>query len=241
MYQFAQAGWTYKLTGGYTVWAEGLDVQLDVESSSGSHGSLGLETRHIAFGILNTMVDVAATSRFCEVLTTISLHRRQLGIFVIEKRRPRTLGNGKANITISSPPAVSSQSNAVTYPTGQFKDSEDPEFSISYTYTGARINSKGVFLAILDALATSAQFARGMSFDSLDAASAGGDCVIKIVGNDGPYKVNYSFVAKALRILIADIIVPLNKFEEMKFELEWEATVMAEASIRLANRGTVAR
>ena len=132
------------------------------------------------------------------------------------------------------------QSNAMSYPSGQYDDPNDPEFSVSYTYSGARINSKGILLAVLDALATCAQFSPEMPFESLGAASASGDCVISIAQVDGPIKVNYSFVTKNLSILVKKIIVPLNKFEAITIQLKWETAVIAEASIQLADHGRIA-
>ena len=234
MYKFAQAGWDNNFSGGVTVWVDSFDVQIDIEDASGDHGSLQLKTSHIILALYATIVDVATKSRFVEELTTISLHGRQIGNLAIEKKPPRT-SDGRtdaANLTIPQTPL---QSTAVTYPSGQYDDPDDPEFSVSYTYSGARINSNGIFLAVLDALATSAQVSPEMGFESLHAASPSGDCVIRVAKVDGPIKVDYSFVTTTLRILIRKIIVPLNKFEEIQIRLKWEAAVVAEASIQLAD------
>ena len=239
MYQFAQIGWHEKFAGALTVWVEGLNVEIDVESSHMSHGSVRLEVNHAIFGLYETIMDVAALSRFYQVHVTLSLHRRQIGVLLIRRRTSRTLDGGN-NATYLSLATKSPQSNAVTYPTGQFTDPDDPEFSVSYTYSGALINSKDIFLVVLDTLATAAQFSRATSFTSFHAISPSGDCVISIVAIDATFQVNYSFVTKALRIMILEIMVQLKKFGEISLQLRWQTSVMAELSIKLAGRGAVA-
>lgn len=241
MYQFTQTGWDKELTGGFTVWVDGFDVQIDVETSRGSHGSLPLESSHIVLGLYETMVDISAHSRFCEVLTTLLQHRRQLGTLVIEKRTPRTPEKGGINATGSIPVKGSPWSNTVTYPSGQITDLDDDRFSVSYTYSGARINSKDIFMTILDALATAAQFSPDAPFKSLNAISVSGDCVMDILEVDSQCQANYSFVTKALRIIIVGIMVYLRKFGEMTFQLKWKAASMAEGSIELAGHSAAAQ
>ncbi|KAF6217456.1 hypothetical protein HO133_006794 [Letharia lupina] len=236
MYHFAQIGWHEALAGGLTVWVDGFDVEIDVESEQGPTGPLKLETSNIIQGLYETMLDVSAGSHFCEVLTTLSLHRRQLGTLVIERRAPRTLEKGSANTTNTGLTKASAQGNTVTYPSGYITDSNDHSFSTSYTYSGTRINSKDVFLAVLDALATAAQFSPSTPFRSLTALSASGNCVINIVEVDSQFQVNYSFVTKALRVMVLDIMVTLRNFGEVTFQLKWKALNIAEGSIQLAGQ-----
>ena len=235
MYALAQKGWTTILHGGYTVWVNDFDVEIDVESEEGSISSLPLESSHIVLGFYKTIVDVSTQSRFCEVLTTLWQYRRQVGTIVIEKR---TLENGGSDIANSSLVNGSPQNNTVTYPSGRVFDKDEHDFSISYTYSGVRINSKDIFLAALDALATAAQFSPDSVFRSLNAISISGDCVINMVENDSSSKLNYSFVTKALRILLVDVMVHLRIFEEITLQLEWRMLKMAEGSIKLANHRT---
>lgn len=229
--------------GALTVWSSGFDVEIDIESSRGAHGSVPLETVHIVSGLYETIVDVVAQSRFCEVHTTLLLHRRQIGILLLQKRSPtRTLATGGANATSSVSVDSVAQENAVVYPSGTFTDPDDAAFSLSYTYSGVRINSKDIFLAVLDALATAAQFSRVKYFQSLTAVSPSGSCAISIVANLGSiFRVNYSFVTKALRFLIVDVMVPLGKFEGLTLQLKWETSEMAEMSVRLGDHGTAAQ
>ena len=239
MYQFAQIGWHKELDGGLRVWAEGFDVEVNIRALRGPQNPLALQTVHIVFGLYETIVDVAAQSRFCDVVTTLWLHRRRLGYLRIEKRMPEKLTSGTDDTNLTVVKAFP-QSNDGTYPSGQFIDPDDPEFSIHYTFSGARIDSKSIFLAILGGLAASAQYSPDRGFRSLHTISPSADCVIDIIEIDASFEVNYSFVTKALRMMITDIIVPLRKFEEVTFQLKWLASTIAEGSIKLANRGAVA-
>ena len=229
-------GWNKKLERALTVWTESFDVQIDIAPSQMSFGSIPLVTNHVVSGIYETIVDVAAKSRFCEVLSTLSLHMRHIGTMRIEKVTPRTL-DAEANVTLLTIADVHSQSNDITYPSGRYKDPDDVEFSIDYEYSGARINSKDIFLVVIDALATAAQSSPDTLLNSIHAVSPSGDCVINIAKVGGRSKINYSFVTKALRLLITDIMVKLRKFEEIGFRLNWDASVVAEASIKLADHG----
>lgn len=239
MYHFARTDWQKRLDGGFTVWSEGYDVQIDVLSTSRPLNSLKLQTSHIVFGLYTTMVDVAAHSRFCETHTDFFLNRRRVGVLVIEEKAPRTpLRSGGINATGTSIRSGSPQSNAVTYPSGTFNDPDDIGFSVSYTFSGVRVNSKDVFLAILDALATTAQFPQAAPFTSLSAISPSGGCTVRV---DAVERMNYSFIIKTLRLVISDIIVPLGKFEEMTLQLKGDDSTVAEGSIKLTDSKSIAR
>ena len=236
MYHFAQADWYQELTGGFTTWVNAYDLEIDIESSHGIHGDFQLQTRHIVLGLYETVTDVSAHSRFCEVLSTLSMHRRQIGTLVIQKRAP-----SKSNATSSVVDQGSPSSNAATYPSGQVNDPDEPSFLISYEYSGTRINSKDIFLAVIAALATAAQYPPMQPFRALNALSASGDCVISILGADSSFRVNYSYITKALRTIVVHIVVVLAKFEEMRFQLELETLTIGQGSISLVNRKSTAQ
>lgn len=237
MYHFAQKDWSERLVGGFTVGVDGFNVEIDIASSQGPYG-LQLLTSHIILGLYETIIDVSANSRFCEVTTTLSLYGRQIGVLLIQKRGVGVSKEGGINST--GPVLVKGPTNSTTvaYPSGHLVDADDPDFSISYTYSGARINSKDVFMAVLDALATAAQFSPSTPFGSLTARSPSGSCVINIAEEDSPFPINFSFVTKALRVVIVDIMVRLRNFGALALELEWQNVKMAEGSISLGDHGT---
>lgn len=239
MYQFAQKNWDERLDGSFTIWVPGYDVEIDIESSQGIHG-IHLLNSHVILGLYETIIHVSTQSKFCEVISTLSLHGRQIGTLIIQERSLRTLKMGETNSTSSLLEERSPKSSSPTYPSGDINDVDDARLSISYTYSGVRINSKDIFLAVLDALATTAQFSPGTPFRSLTANSVSGKCVISILEVDGPSQINYSHITMALRVIIVDIMVYLAKFGEMTFQLKWEAVQTAEGSIKLVDPGATA-
>ena len=242
MYHFAQLGWDNPIAQSITYWAEGYNVQIGIETTQGSHGSIRLATNHIVIGLYTTMVDVAAQSRFCEVHTTLSQHQRRIGRLLIEKKTSSTLEQGGTNATNLLLGKGSLQGSVLTYPSGRVIDPDDLNFEVAYTYSGARLNSKDVFLAALDALATAAQFNRLTFFESLNVISPSGACTISIVAiQSSTFKVRYSFVTRALLILITDIMIHLKNFGEVTLRLEWKRSAMAELSVKSADRRPIAQ
>ena len=235
-YHLALTEWHEQIAGAVTMGVDGFDIQIDVESSS---ALLQLETSHAITALYIVVVDIAALSRFCETLATISLHQRQIATLVIETRRPRMLNTGGINATNATLLTVTPQSNTVTYPTGRYIEPREPEFSVSYTYSGARINSRSIFLTVLDAFTIAAQVSELTAFESLHAMSPSGDCVMNIVGVEGEFQANYSYIINALRIVVREIMFRLNRFGEITIELEWQNSLIAEGSIKLAGRGTI--
>ena len=181
MYHLAQLGWDKPLARGFTYWLEGFNVQIGIESTQGSHGSIRLATNHIVIGLYTTILDVAALSRFCEVHTTLSQHQRKIGALLIEKKASPTLDQGGTNATNLLLEQGSLQGSVLTYPSGRIIDRDDLNFGVVYTYSGTRLNSKDVFLGVLDALATAAQLDRLTFFESLNVISPSGACTISIV------------------------------------------------------------
>ena len=240
MYQFAQKGWYEELAGGYTVWVNGFNMEIDIQSLDGEHGAFQLQTNHIVLGLYETITEISTRSRFCEVFSTLEMHRRPIGTLVIQKRASKTLEQDESNATSSMTISSSQNSNTVTYPSGLITDSDNPNFSISWAYSGIRLNSKDVFSATLDALASAAPFSPSMSFKSLDAISASGNCVINVFEVDSRVQVNYSYVTKALRTMIVDLMVPLKNFGAMSLQLKWQSINMSEGSIKLVDHGNPA-
>ena len=236
MYLFAQREWNKRLSGGLTTWVEDFSVEIDVESMRGQRASAGVQTSHIVVGLYQTIVEVSVQSLFCEVLTTISLQRREIGSIAIQKRISGTKENDGITATSSLMVNGFSSSNAVTYPSGQVTDTDDHSFTIPYTFNGIRINSKDIFIAVLDALATAAQFPANTPFRSLNAISASGDCVIRIAVDSSQSELSYSHVTKALRAMITDVMIVLRKFEEVTFQLSLQAVKMVKGSIKLADQ-----
>ena len=228
-YDLAQLGWNTAYTGGMTIWVDGFNVEIDIESAGGGHH---LDNGQILLGLYETMVDIAARSRFCQLCTTLVRYGRRIGFLSLEKARQSTLRGNVANIANSSLLTGASQSSTVTYPSGYIVDRDDRSLSVSYTYFDFLINSKDIFLAIIDGLVTAGQFSPDTPFQSLNAASPSGACVITIVEVD---QVNYNYVTRALK-LVRDIMVMQKKFGEMTFELRLEGRTIASGAVKLASQ-----
>ena len=236
MYHYAQIGWYSQIDGGFTVWSGDFDVQIDIESSA---SGLRLENRDLLSGLYKTILEAATLSRFCETNATLLLYQRQIGLLSIETRQPRMLLDAEGtHVTNWTGLEVSPQSNAVTYPSGKFVDPQEPDFSVSYTYSGARINSRGIFLVVIEALAIAARSSPLTPVARLHVMSPSGECVLTLVKVEDRAKVNYSYITKALRILVKDIMVKLKKFEEIAIQLRWQDFLIAEGSIKLKDPGT---
>ena len=142
---------------------------------------------------------------------------------LIEKKTSPTLEWGGPNATSVLLEKGSPQGSVLTYPSGRVIDLDDLNFSVVYTYSGARLNSKDVFLAVLDALAIAAQSDRLALFESLKVISPSGACTISTVAIR-----KYSFVTRALLIMIREIMVYLKNIGELMLRLEWKMSAMAE-------------
>lgn len=232
MYQIAQLGWYKPLVANTNYTVGGYNVQIGIESTQAGHGAIPLATRHMVIGLYTTMLDVTALSRFCEV------HQRLIGLLFIEKTPAPTLEQAGMNATNLLLDTGSLQ----TYPSGRIVDPNDRDFEIEYTYSGARLNSKDVFLGVLDALATAAQFGRLTFFESLNAVSPSCACTISIVAiQSSTFRVTYNFVTKALLFMITDVMIYLKKFGEVTLQLEFKGSAMAEISVKSADHRPIAQ
>ena len=232
-YDLAQLGWNQAFTGGFTISVHGFNVEIDIERVGHVHH---LNYGQILLGLYETIVDIAAESRFCEVSTTLLRYGRRIGTLKLENPRPRTLGGNMSNVANSSQLTAASQSIAVTSRSGSITDRDDRSVSVSYTYSDSLINSKDVFLAIIDGLVNAGQFSPGTPFQSLYAFSPSGNCMIRIAKVD---QVNYNYVTRALK-LVRDIMVMQKKFGEMTFELKLERRTIASGSVKPASHSSEA-
>ena len=227
-YDIAQLGWNQALTGGMTIWVHGFNVEIDIEAAIDVHR---LNHGLILLGLYATMVDIAAQSHFCQASTTLLRFGRRIGTLKVETTRQRTLGSNMTNVAHSSQLTAVPQSIAATDQSGSIIDRDDRSFSVSYIYSDSPINSKDVFLAIIDGLVTAGQSSPSTPFQSLHAMSPSGNCLIKIVE---VAQVNYNYVTKGLR-LVRDIMVMQKKFAEMTFELKVEGRTRASGSVKPAS------
>lgn len=131
--------------------------------------------------------------------------------------------------------AGSFDTGILTTGTGSMVDSEDPSFSLTWTFTGARLNSRDVFLAAMDGIAAAARFNPGKRCARLSAATPGSrsGAVINISSMKHPRRVgfSYQYASRAL-LLISRTMQTENRFGAMNFYLEYEGYKFGEGFIR---------
>ena len=237
MYYLTTIGWRRELDTALTISAMKFNVDIAVIPRLDPGAPLGLTTNCIVVGLWEIILDIATNSRFCEVVASLLLHNRQFGSLAIARTEQKIHGYNASSLAIIEKP---SDSNAVTYPSGRYIDEDEQDFSVSYTFSGTRIDSKSIFLVVIDALAISAEFSPTRAFFSLQTVSPFGDCKISISGLRVPVGFNYSFITKALMMLVEDIMVALGKFEEITFQLEWQDETLAEGRVQLISHVAVA-
>ena len=165
----------------------------------------------------------------------MSLQQRQLGISQIRKLLT-SVNNHNLLVNMSSP-VLETTKGVANGPSGTVVDPDDPHFTILYSYDGGRINSKDIFIAILEAIAITAEYDDNLPFLSLVTTSASRKCEITISKAPSESQLHYSYVTKVLQMLTWDVFVHLKFFGEMKMQLKLDGQEIAEGHFR-AQPGT---
>ena len=230
------------------VWQQGYDVEIDIKNSQKPEEPLQLKTSYIVTGLWETMVQVAEYNMYYETVLTLKQHYREIGTVTIKELTWGATGDGTdEDANFLSTPALpgnadSALSQAIPvnlttvprYPAGQVADPRDPRITITYTYTtGTQIASKDVFMGILGLLANAAQYppARPMA-ELLHQTSPSGRCEVFLRPLVASFQVTYGFATSGLNGLINLVMLPLEKFGEMTFVLEYQGFRLAEGSIK---------
>ncbi|KAL6716092.1 hypothetical protein ACLMJK_005658 [Lecanora helva] len=114
----------------------------------------------------------------------------------------------------------------LTTDSGTVHDPTCPDIEVRWEYQGPRINSKDLFLAILDGMASAARpdgSSRCNHLDAVSPLSSTGQAVISLReeggGGAGGRGMTYDDVKVALYLVWRDVNVGLNKFGEMNFDI----------------------
>lgn len=236
MYKFARKGWNEVMPGGFTVWTDEYNAEIDGEAAQAPGGPLPFRTSHIVLGLWAALVEVSTQSKFCELRASIYLQRRQIGALAIRPKGSHLINNH--NVAFHNATIQTLLNNTATYPSGRIPDPDNKELTISYTYTGDRINSRDVFMSVIGGLVDIAPFDPLAPFESFTAISPSGKCVTTFVKLDDQSPISFSFIVTALRLIIWDVIVKLRKFEAMTIALEWNGVRTAEGSIKAQGSGS---
>ena len=108
---------------------------------------------------------------------------------------------------------------------GTIEDPDFPDHKIVWDYRGPRVNSKDLFLAVIDGMATAAQpsgQSRCRVLYGISPLSFTGQAVISVRADNGPgvsSPLVYDDVKLALFLIWREVAVGLNKFGEVTFEI----------------------
>ena len=245
MLGLGRMGWDDKPVGtqGYRVTAH--DVEIDMKNSQTPEDPLQLKTSYIVTGLWETMVQISQNNLYYETVLTLKQHYREIGTLTMKEPTVGAAANGtNADASLLSTPAILGHADlALTqavpvnqtagpgYPYGRVFDPTDRRYSIMYTYTGTQIRSKDVFMAIIGLLADAAQYSPATLVERMAQFSPSKRCLIRLTCFHRPYQLNYGFAARGLGLLIALIMLPLEKFGEMTFQLEYQGYRVGEGVV----------
>lgn len=253
---FSQQDWDIKPIGpdGYRTWArgpgvwqKGYDVEIDIKNSQKPGDPLQLKTSYIITGLWETMVQVAESNFYYETILTVKQHYREIGTVTIKELTLGATGNGtnEDEILLSTPVLPGNadlallQINPVnvtavpSYPAGRVANPRDSRVTIAYTYiTGTQINSKDVFMAILGLAADAAQYRPNTPLKDVQQESPSKKCEIALRPLVASFQMTYGYATGGLWGLIIFVMLPLEKFGDMTFVLEYQGFGLAEGYIK---------
>ena len=223
MCEFGDRGWNDAFITGLRIWAVGYTSEIIVDSSEGPDGPFPLRASHAVLALYQMIVEMSAAIRFSEVTAMIHLGGRQIGSLRLQRLSAPVSDHDPSNSSLDLTQARITNVSVGSGPSGTVQDREHPDFTIAYTYTGAKINSKDIFLAVLDALSLIAEHdIFSPCTTPLKASSRSYKCEISITAIALEFQINYSFLLKGLRILIWDVFMHYKRFGELTFEFKWK-------------------
>ena len=232
---------------GTGVWAKCFDVEIDILNSQAPEDPLQLTTSDAITGLWETVVEAAEASLYCfTVLTLRNDYRDIRSTVTIKEANVAAASNStdtdadtfstrslsrSADMTLTRAAPVNLTA-APPYPAGGIVNPKNNQLSIMYTYTNTQIKSRDILLAMTGLFADAAQYAPSAWLKTRQQVSSSGKCAISLVPFLAPDLVTFGFATRALTDLIYLVMLPLEKFEEMTFVLEFHRYRMAEGHIQ---------
>ena len=177
---------------------------------------------------------------FYDLKVLINHEGTPVGQCTIHSASPSAKAAESSNTTSMLEQASSFNISAFTADTGRMADPEDPRFSLSWTFTGARLNSRDVFLAAMDGIAAAARFSPAKRCAQLSAATprAGSGVVVNMSSMKHPQRVRftYHYASRAL-LLISRVMQAENRFGVMGFYMEYEGYKFGEGFVKQRPEG----
>ena len=191
----------------------------------------GLPASLLVIGLQDAIITMARLSAFFRLSVDLGLNGLVIGHLEIGNKEtpPPDSVTGTSYTKDILLSVNETQSNGSLSDSGRIIDPYDSKFVITYAFYGKAINSKEVFTAVLDGLATSAQYEPKEYCALLEAVSVSGTCVISVSQIPSfPARLYYLDVTRALLILTTGVIVTRRRFGEMEFGISYDGIQIAE-------------
>ena len=179
-------------------------------------------------------VEMIHGDNFFNTDATISLRGVLTGRISIKFRPPFSVEDGRDDGT-----KAGNGTNVLTANSGTLRDPAYPGYKINWQYQNTRINSKDIFLAVLDGMATAAQpieRARCPHLEVVSPVSRLGQAIISLndvyVSGDVAF-LTYKDVIITLYLMFRDAIIGLTKFGKMSFQVYLQGSKRGEGQIEI--------
>ncbi|KAL2054074.1 hypothetical protein ABVK25_005613 [Lepraria finkii] len=197
-----------------------------------------LRTSHVILALYHGVAQMSRDRGFCQMVIEMFVDQALIGNVIIKKSPTPPTGvagdgdggrvrNGNESAVGLGTPATNSSDGSlgiVIY---------DVDMKITYSYNGARINSRDFFTAIMDGMIYAARNGKLAVCPSLDAMSAEANLVFHVVGQVGsPQPMRYDVVTQAMKALFLDMTFQQRRFEEIGFSFAHQGVQVGEGYVR---------
>ena len=148
------------------------------------------------------------------------------------------LSGGSANVTINGTSANLSQASTGSAPTdtnlmalsGEIHDPEDERITITYSYNFVDISAQDVLSAIIDGLATVAQYPSDVSRPWITGGSARLNAYIQISREEGEVLLGWH-ISRTFHLLATKLFLVQQRYAAVVFELHFYGTLIASGKV----------
>lgn len=227
-------------------WSDGVDLtNLGLVAVPGGHVSLtlhelaqGLQPGHIILAIYDTVLRMYNKQPgFYAVNCQIYLRAQGVGNIAMLPSRLQKVPSGSQNDTMAGSEGTEGSLSLVngtgtlTDDSGVIIDPSDPRFSISWTANGKSIPAQDIFSAVVDGIASTAQYEWNQICSYALGVSFSGNVAFHI----GPYSSSEGllcgWIVKTFSFLVIYVVRARREFQEIDFTLSWQGQKMGSGYI----------